>query len=146
MLTAPPAAGPRDGCGSGSCGCGSQGGGDPPVPAGVLDKPMDRRRALGTLFGAAVLGTQAAGACSPVGDPDGREAALLAWEEYFKGNFRLMTAAEKAETIRRLERLAERPLGAWRSAVFFLLFFAQLLAAMQLMALLIGDAGRGNAT
>ncbi|MEQ8331537.1 MAG: 4Fe-4S dicluster domain-containing protein [Longimicrobiales bacterium] len=107
VLTAPSAAGPREGCGSGSCGCGSQGGGDPPAPAGVLDKPMDRRRALGTLFGAAVLGSQAAGACSPVGDPDGREAALLAWEEYFKGNFRLMTAAEKAETIRRMERLAE---------------------------------------
>lgn len=107
VLTAPPAAGHRDGCGSGSCGCGSQDGREPPAPAGVLDKPMDRRRALGTLFGAAVLGSQAAGACSPVGDPDGREAALLAWEEYFKGNFRLMTAAEKAETIRRLERLAE---------------------------------------
>ena len=54
----------------------------------------------------------------------------------------LLSAAATA----RLERLAERPLGAWRSAVFFLLFFAQLLAAMQLMALLIGDAGRGNAT
>jgi molybdopterin-containing oxidoreductase family iron-sulfur binding subunit len=84
---------------------------DPAAPQGgasLFDKPVDRRRALGMLFGAVAAGTQAAGACSPVSaaSDEWREAKLLEWEEYFKGNFRLMTPAEKAATIQRLERLA----------------------------------------
>ena len=79
----------------------------------VFDKQVDRRRALGMLFGAVAAGSQAAGACAPLGvtDEEG-EAALLRWEEYFKGHFRLMSDSEKAETIGRLERLAK--LGSGR--------------------------------
>ncbi len=77
-------------------------------PSTVFDKPVDRRRALGMLFGAVAVGSQAAGACAPLaGSEQEREAALLEWEEFFKGNFRLMSDPEKAETIERLERLAK---------------------------------------
>jgi molybdopterin-containing oxidoreductase family iron-sulfur binding subunit len=107
-------AAPRgSGCASGACGCG---GGRPepasPPPsaaATVFAKPLDRRRALGMLFGAAALSTQAAAACSPLdlASDAAREAKLLEWEEYFKGRFEVMTDREKADTVRRLERLAK---------------------------------------
>jgi len=75
----------------------------------ILDKPVDRRGALGMILGALAAGSQAASACSPASlvSEEEREAKLLEWEEYFKGNFLLMTDEEKAETIARLERLAE---------------------------------------
>jgi molybdopterin-containing oxidoreductase family iron-sulfur binding subunit len=102
------APGPGGGCDSGSCGCGTNS--QPPAPSNtLLDKPLDRRRALGTLFGALAVTSQAVGACSPVSmeTDEEREAKLLEREEYFKGNYRLMTQEERTETIRRLERLAE---------------------------------------
>jgi len=69
---------------------------------------MDRRGALGTLFGAMAMGTQAVSACSPtsLASEEDREAKLLEWEEYLKGNFRRMSDEEKAATIDRLERLS----------------------------------------
>jgi Fe-S-cluster-containing dehydrogenase component len=115
MADARPAA--TGGCGSGSCGCkGSEPAPTPvarvePAEGGhtLFEKPLDRRRALGMLFGALTAGTQAAAACSPVSaqSDEAREAKLLEWEEYFKGNFQRMTDREKAETIGRLERLAK---------------------------------------
>lgn len=111
------------GCGSGSCRCGTGSPVDrgPPRPGGrdpaasstgentVLDKTVDRRQALGMMAGGVAAGAQLASACSPqsLASAEEREQKLLEWEEYFKGNFRLMTEEEKAETIRRLERLAE---------------------------------------
>jgi Fe-S-cluster-containing dehydrogenase component len=88
------------GCGSGSCGCRSDG--------SVLSKPVDRRGALSMLFGAAAVGTQALTACSPTTlmAEEEREARLLAWREYIKGNYRRMSERERAETIDRLQRLA----------------------------------------
>jgi molybdopterin-containing oxidoreductase family iron-sulfur binding subunit len=61
------------------------------------------------LFGATAIATQAASACSPtsLASAEKREAKLLEWEEYFKGNFALMSGEEKAKTIGRLERLAK---------------------------------------
>jgi Fe-S-cluster-containing dehydrogenase component len=90
----------------------------PEVPNGgaggtVLQKPLDRRRALKILAGGVVAGTQALGACSPLSaatDKD-REVARLAWQEYIKDNYRLMTDEERAETIARLERLAKLQRG-----------------------------------
>ncbi len=104
-----PAPEPRDapggepGCGSGSCGCGSS------RSNSLFDKPLDRRGAIGAMMGALAVTTQAVGACSPASleSDEEREAKLLERDEYFKGNYRLMTPAEKAETVRRLERLAE---------------------------------------
>ena len=114
--SAPPSA---SGCGSGSCGC-REGGATPASEisddgsrkAGdnsVLDKPVNRRGALGMIFGGMAAGAAAVSACSPasLASEEAREARLLEWEEYLKGNFRLMSDQDKADTIRRLERLSE---------------------------------------
>ena len=80
----------------------------------MLEKRVDRRRALGILFGGAAVATQAATACSPLAPltDEEREVRLLAWREYIKGNYRFMTEAERADTIARLERLATLTRGA----------------------------------
>jgi Fe-S-cluster-containing dehydrogenase component len=92
-------AGASCGGGEGAAGCGS---------GSVLEKTVDRRRALGMLFGGATAAAGAASACSPLSaaSDEERDAKVLEWEEYFKGNFRQMTDAEKAETVSRLERLS----------------------------------------
>jgi Fe-S-cluster-containing dehydrogenase component len=79
----------------------------------ILHKQVDRRRALKVLAGGVVAGTQALGACSPLSaaTPEERELKQLAWQEYIKDNYRLMTDEERAETIARLERLAKLQSG-----------------------------------
>jgi molybdopterin-containing oxidoreductase family iron-sulfur binding subunit len=87
--------------------------GSPVVAGSILDKPVDRRRALTILAGGAMAGAQALSACRPLSgatEPE-REIRVLAWREYIKGNYRFMTEAERAETIGRLERLAELTRG-----------------------------------
>jgi molybdopterin-containing oxidoreductase family iron-sulfur binding subunit len=97
-----------------SCTCG---GGDGPRPEGLgaelLEKPMGRRTALGTLVGTLLASTQVAAACTDLTptDPDNRERLLLQWQDRLKGNFRTMTPEEKQEAIRRLERLAQLERG-----------------------------------
>ena len=100
----PPRRDAEGGCGSGSCGCATSSGSNT-----LLDKPLDRRRALGAIAGALAATTQAVSACSPVSleSDEEREAKLLERDEYFKGNYRRMTPEERAETIRRLERLTK---------------------------------------
>jgi Fe-S-cluster-containing dehydrogenase component len=75
----------------------------------VLQKRVDRRRALGILLGGAAVGAQALGACSPAApvSDEAREAKLLQWQEYIKKNYRFMTDEERADTIARLQRLAK---------------------------------------
>jgi Fe-S-cluster-containing dehydrogenase component len=75
----------------------------------MLQKSLDRRNALRVLLGGAVAGTQALAACSPLTtqSDEAREAKQLAWQEFIKGNYRVMTEAERTDTIARLERLAE---------------------------------------
>lgn len=75
----------------------------------MLDKPVDRRRALGMLFGATAAATQVAAACTPLSGAteEERELRMLEWQEYLKGNFARLTDAERAATIARLERLAK---------------------------------------
>ena len=75
----------------------------------VLDKPVDRRRALTILAGGVVAGAQAVGACRPLSgvSEEEREVKVLAWREYIKGNYRFMTEEERGETIARLERQAK---------------------------------------
>jgi len=82
--------------------------GSVPAEGSLLAKPVDRRRALTVLAGAAVAGVQALSACRPASavTDEEREVKLLAWREYIKGNYRYMTEAERAETIARLERQA----------------------------------------
>jgi molybdopterin-containing oxidoreductase family iron-sulfur binding subunit len=50
-------------------------------------------------------------ACDVTTDPPKLEETVLKWHEYFKGNFRLMTAEERGATVERLERLAELESG-----------------------------------
>jgi Fe-S-cluster-containing dehydrogenase component len=75
----------------------------------MLQKPVDRRRALQILTGGAVAATQVLSACSPLPAmaEDDREAKLLAWREFIKKNYRFMTEEERAATIGRLERIAQ---------------------------------------
>jgi molybdopterin-containing oxidoreductase family iron-sulfur binding subunit len=75
----------------------------------VPERRVDRRRALGLLFGGIAVGAQAASACSPLSaaTPEEQEARQLEWREYIKHHYRQMTEEERAETIARLERLAK---------------------------------------
>jgi molybdopterin-containing oxidoreductase family iron-sulfur binding subunit len=75
----------------------------------LLQKRVDRRRALTILAGGVVAGAQAVSACAPLNalSDEDREVRLLAWQEYIKGNYRTMTEDERADTIARLERLAK---------------------------------------
>ena len=97
-----------EGCNSGGCGggCGCESTGT------VLDKPVGRRGALSMLFGGSAAATQAVAAqASVVDEEDDKDRKLLEWEEYFKGNFRLMTDQEKADTIDRLVNLTRIKTG-----------------------------------
>ncbi len=74
----------------------------------VINKPQDRRTAMKgltamLLSGAGLLNSS----CSLTAGEDEQDLAQLKWEEYFKGNYRLMTPEEKKETVRRLERMYE---------------------------------------
>ncbi len=78
----------------------------------ILEQTMSRRTATmliatGLLAGFGLLQT----ACNPLVDSEKREEANLNWQEYFKGNFRLMTDEEKETTVTRLERLHELQTG-----------------------------------
>jgi len=80
-----------------------------PEAGTVLQKQVDRRRALQILLGGAAAGA----ACTPaVPMTDAqREARQLQWQEYIKKHYRYMTDEERAETIHRLERLAQLQRG-----------------------------------
>ena len=75
----------------------------------LLQKPVDRREALGLLLGGLAAGAAAVGACTPLSaaTPEERELKLLEWEEFTQKHYRRMTEEERAETIQRLERLAK---------------------------------------
>jgi len=78
----------------------------------ILTKPMDRRTATQTLATGLVLGLGwLETACSPLTASADREQARLNWEDYFQGNFKLMTDAEKRQTVERLERLHQIQTG-----------------------------------
>ncbi|RMH73127.1 MAG: 4Fe-4S dicluster domain-containing protein [Gemmatimonadetes bacterium] len=88
---------------------------DQVIPSGyqqMVQQPVNRRTAVkivaaGLLAGAGLFQT----ACSPFASAEAREKAQLNWEEYFKGNFRLMSDDEKEATVARLERLYELNTG-----------------------------------
>lgn len=72
----------------------------------ILTKPMDRRTAMQTAATGLVLGLGwLETSCSPSASDDEREAARLNWQDYFQGNFKVMTDDEKRQTVERLERL-----------------------------------------
>jgi Fe-S-cluster-containing dehydrogenase component len=75
---------------------------------GLLDKRLDRRRALTVMIGGIAAGAQVASACTPLSAATDEEKELrgLEWREYIKRNYRVMTDEERADTIERIERLA----------------------------------------
>ena len=98
-----------DGASTGSaCAC------DDNVGAGtLLEKPLNRRNALGLMLGTVAAAAAVVSGCKPTSllTPEQQEARLLEWEERLKGHFRLMTPQERADTVTRLERLAELRTG-----------------------------------
>lgn len=78
----------------------------------ILTKPMDRRTATQTMATGMALGLAwLETACSPLAAASEREQARLNWEEYFQGNFKIMTDEEKRTTVERLERLHQIQIG-----------------------------------
>ena len=70
-------------------------------------KQCGRREFLKGAARAAAFGGAAMFAGCSSGIFGSKEELSLQWKEYFKKNYRLMTQAEKDETVRRLERLAK---------------------------------------
>ena len=75
-------------------------------------KRMSRRQSIqkmagGILTGAAALHTS----CSVFSSKKEKEAAALAWKEYFKKNYRLMTREEREQTVARLTKQYELQTG-----------------------------------
>lgn len=78
----------------------------------LLDRPVDRRTAMGTVAAGLLAGLGLAQtACSPFATEEEREQASLEWHSFFQGNYRLMTDDEKLETVQRLERSYELRTG-----------------------------------
>jgi Fe-S-cluster-containing dehydrogenase component len=73
----------------------------------IARKQVDRRSALGMLFGGLAASAQVA--CSPASAATEQEseAKQLEWRETIKRHYRHMTDQERADTIARLERLAQ---------------------------------------
>jgi molybdopterin-containing oxidoreductase family iron-sulfur binding subunit len=80
----------------------------------ISRRPVDRRGALGMLFGGLAAGAQALGACTPLSaaTDEEKERKQLEWREHIKRHYRQMTEEERAETVERLERLAYLRSGA----------------------------------
>jgi len=93
-------------CGSGNCGCNSNA--KPDGTDQTFNKVTDRRNMLKSLTAGLIAGTGFVNsACSVTASDDTREKKALEWEEYFKGNYQIMTDDEKESTVKRLERLYE---------------------------------------
>ncbi|MEO9806013.1 MAG: sulfate reduction electron transfer complex DsrMKJOP subunit DsrO [Reichenbachiella sp.] len=93
-------------CGSGNCGC--NGNSKPDGTDQTFNKVTDRRNMLKSLTAGLLAGTGLVNsACSVTASDDTREKKSLEWEEYFKGNYQLMTDEEKEGTVQRLARLYE---------------------------------------
>jgi molybdopterin-containing oxidoreductase family iron-sulfur binding subunit len=99
-------------CGSGNCGCKST---QPEIPLPpqdgfdqVFNKTTSRRGMFKSLTASLLTGAGLANSsCSVTASDDKKDKKQLEWEEYFKGNYRLMSAEEKEKTVKRLERLYE---------------------------------------
>ena len=78
----------------------------------VFDVDMNRRQAFkkitaGLMIGAGAVSTS----CSVVSGDESKEKSQIEWEEYFKGNYKLMTDEEKGKTVNRLVRSYELRIG-----------------------------------
>lgn len=90
-------------CSDKQCSCGKKDGIDQ-----VMDKKSSRRHMLSQLTMGLITGTGLVNsACSVTASDQKKEQSELKWDEFFKGNYRLMTEKEKENTVDRLERLYE---------------------------------------
>lgn len=91
-------------CQSGNCSCkGQQDGFDQTLNKTIDRRSMFQQLTAGLLAGAGLVNSS----CSVTASDDKKEKKQLEWEEYFKGNYRLMSDYEKVDTVKRLERLYE---------------------------------------
>jgi molybdopterin-containing oxidoreductase family iron-sulfur binding subunit len=66
----------------------------------LLEREVDRRTALGMMATGLLAGLGLfQTACNPLASAESRERAALDWQEYFQGNFRVMTDTEKSDTF-----------------------------------------------
>ena len=78
----------------------------------VFDVNMNRRQAFRKLTAGLLIGAGAANAsCSVAADDNHKEKSEIEWEEYFKGNYKLMSEDEKDNTVDRLVRSYELRTG-----------------------------------
>jgi Fe-S-cluster-containing dehydrogenase component len=75
----------------------------------LLQKRLDRRKALGVILGGMAAGASMASSCAPlsVAPPEERELKGLEFEEFFQKHYRRMTPEERADAVVRIERLAK---------------------------------------
>jgi molybdopterin-containing oxidoreductase family iron-sulfur binding subunit len=69
----------------------------------LAEREVDRRPRWG-IAGRAPRRARLPDRVQPHAVREAKEKAVLDWQEYFQGNFRLMTDQEKSDTVRRLER------------------------------------------
>ncbi|WP_196890813.1 4Fe-4S dicluster domain-containing protein [Aureivirga marina] len=78
----------------------------------VLNAQTDRRNAIQKLTAGLLIGAGAvSSSCSVSKSDEAKEQSDLDWEEYFKGNYKLMTDEEKQNTVDRLTRSYELRTG-----------------------------------
>ncbi|AZQ63852.1 4Fe-4S dicluster domain-containing protein [Flammeovirga pectinis] len=77
-----------------------------------IEQKTDRRTALKSITSGLLAGVgMAQSACSPTKSDASKEKANMEWEEYFKGNYQVMSKDEQLATVKRLERLYEMNTG-----------------------------------
>ncbi|MCB0759916.1 MAG: 4Fe-4S dicluster domain-containing protein [Flavobacteriales bacterium] len=78
----------------------------------VLAKQQSRRTAIKSLMGGLAVGTAAmSNSCALTTTEKKGEQSQIDWEEYFKGNYKVMTEEEKSATVNRLIRSYEMNTG-----------------------------------
>ena len=96
-----------------SCSCGSNSGecnSENPKDGfdQIMEVPMDRRAAFKKITAGFLIGAGAvSSACSVVSGDETKEKSAIEWEEYFKGNYKLMSDEDKNKNIDRLVRSYE---------------------------------------
>jgi Fe-S-cluster-containing dehydrogenase component len=88
-------------CNKSDCSCGD--GFDQTLNKKTSRRGMFKNLTLGLLAGTGLVNS----ACSVLGSDEQKEKSQLDWEEYFQGNYRIMTEDEKNDTVNRLERRYE---------------------------------------
>ena len=79
-----------------------------PLMGGKVSRPVNRRQAFKQLSATAIAGGALVNGCKGGVSDDDFESLSIAWDEYFKTNYRLMTDQEKKETVNRLQRIHQK--------------------------------------